>query len=235
MGWGAPRPGMPPRFGPPAAPSAAVRVPWEGSGGVMRRWWETMTAASFRGRAFFTAVRANDDALAACSFSTLSGAIIGSLLGMSITLASLIGGAAMWQIFPGGVGRQLATAAAGVGVGLGLTLWLSIGLVFAACGFIGPWLLGGMHHLALVLLDGADKDYTQSVRVAAYAGASSLLFVTIPIVGWLAAFAFNIINHVVGYDAVHGCGRSKAFFAWAGPNAICCCCYWATFIFVLAS
>ena len=225
---------MPPGYRPDGgAMPLAGGVPWESPhGGLFGRWWETITAANFKGRELFSAVGQNDDAMSACLFSMTTGAVMGALIGLLYLLLLALWSTAMLAIL-GSVGiGKVGGAVAGMGIGLGLLFWIGAVIFYAVAGFISPWVVGGLHHLVLMMVGGVGqgKEYSHSVRVNAYAGAASLLFVPIPFLGGLVALVFNIINHVTGYDQVHRCGGGKAFLAWVSPVFICCCCYLALFM-----
>ena len=193
---------------------------------MLSRWWRTMVAVNFRGRELFPAVAHRDDPFAACLFSTVTGAIMGSLLSAGIVALFTLG--KMWVYRLVGYSLSLNDWSSAA------FMWLGIVTYFVAFGFCGPWVLGGLHHLALLLLGGVGehRGYAHTVRVAAYAYAASLLVVPIPVVGPLIGFSLNALNHVTGYDAVHGCGGGKAFIAWLLPRFGCCCCYTGLFLLV---
>jgi hypothetical protein len=89
---------------------------------------------------------------------------------------------------------------------------------------ITPWIAAGVDHLMLVLMKGATRSYSHSVRVFGYAWGANFWMI-IPGVGVLAAAIFMIIARVVGLDETHKCGIGKAIAAVFLPVALCCVCY----------
>ncbi len=229
---------MPPGYQPGGgATPLSGGVPWESpQGGLFWRWWETMTAANFKGRELFAAVGQNDDAMSACLFSMTTWALVAAVVGFLLLIFFALWGAAMMAIMGGLGSAKLGGAAAGIGIGIGLLYWVGMVLTYAVIGFIGPWVMGGIHHLVLMLVNGVGpgKEYSHTVRTTAYASAAAMLFAPIPGVGGLISLVFNIINHITGYDQVHGCGGGKAFLAWVTPMLLCCCCYMILIMMVAA-
>jgi len=214
---------MPPGYQPGGATPLAGGVPWESGGGLLSRWWATMTAVSFRGRELFAAARESDDAVRACMFSMTTGTMFGAVLGLFYVILLAIWGAAVMAFVP----HRLGLSAASVGLGAGVLLWLGCIVMGCVGGFIGPWIMGGIHHLVLAILGGVGqgKGYAHSVRVNAYAQSAAYLWVPIPVLGGLVSLVFSAKNHVEGYDVTHGCGGGKAFLAWVSPFLCCCCSY----------
>lgn len=207
-------------------------VPWESSqGGFFSRWWETVTAANFKGREMFAAVAQSDDAMPACLFSMTTTAICGFVALMFFMLiyavigATVLGGLAS---LGGRGGAGAAFGVAGIGIVLMFVYVIVATIIYAVMGFILPWIGGGLHHLGLMVFGGVaqGKGYTDTVRAHAYAQAASLLWIMIPLpyLNSLISLVFSIINHVNAYDEVHRCGGGKAFLAWLSPLLLCCCC-----------
>jgi hypothetical protein len=233
-GWGpyappgayGPPPGVPPGHRPGSAPLVGG-VPWEGDGNFIGRWWNTITAVNFRCREFFAAAAESSDAMTACMFSMLT-AVLFTVVGLLLAgLVMLVFGAFLFSLF-GSVGLgKLGPAFATLQIGFFLVGSVVALFSAAALGFLLPWVTGGIHHLVLLVLNGVGegREYAHSVRVAAYAGASSQLWLMMPI-PWLhvlVSVVFNGINHTTGYDEVHRCGGGKAFVAWLTPFLCCCC------------
>lgn len=208
-------------------------VPWESThGGMLGRWWETATAANFRAKGFYAAVADGDDPMPACLFSTATGAIVGSIFGLLGLMAVAVFSSLMLSVFGKSGGKAVITSLVSGSIGISAIAWATLVMVFAIGGFIGPWVVGGIHHLVLLMVNGVGpgKTYAHTVRVNAYATAGAMFLLPIPFFGPMMAAAFHVINHITGYEVVHGCGGGKAFLAWFTPNLTCCCCYWGLFL-----
>ena len=235
---GSPGPYQPPHAPPPGMPPGHHHqgggnplhggVPWESSqGGFLSRWWETVSAANFKGSEFFAAVAQSDDAMPACLFSMTTTAIFMFVAVLIIMVIYSIFGAIFLGALASMGGGKLSAGMAGLGLVFMFIYLIVITVVYAVIGFILPWIGGGLHHLGLMIFGGVGqgKGYTDTVRAHAYAQAASLLWLCIPIAGGFVSLVFSIINHVNAYDEVHRCGGGKAFGAWVSPLLICCCCY----------
>jgi hypothetical protein len=226
-----PAPGMPPGHRPGGSFALHGGVPWEAaSGGFLGRWWETMTAANFRGRPFFAAVAHGNDPMPAVLFSTVTMTIGGAIMGLIYMVFFAMFGALFFRSLGGTFGPEIA----GFGAGMGLLMFILFTVGGAVGGFISPWVWGGIHHLCLMLFGGvgAGREYVHTVRSHAYAAAAPYLFAPafiIPFIGPLAMVVFYVINHINGYDEMHQCGGGKAFGAVALPFGVCCCLYLSLF------
>jgi hypothetical protein len=214
----------------------ALEVPWESPrGGVLVRWWRTWAAVSFRAGRFFEAARARDDALAACTFSMMTGAMLGVAITLSMVSLSVLSSALAWRLLALFGAQKLAVGLLSASITFSGGLGLALIITFALAGFTGPWVLGGVHHLILLLLDGTKLSYGHSVRVAAYAGGASIAWLMLPVIGWFVGFVFNVVHHVVGISATHRCGGGRAFVTWLLPHAACFCCWMGWLALAMAS
>jgi hypothetical protein len=221
---------MPPGYPAASATPLAGGVPWESHElGLLSRWWETFKAVNFHGRAFFAAARQGNDAVSACVFNTMSGAIWGFAIGFLMFLFMLLVGAVgiaqgAAQKMPG-----MGGAVAGVSIGIGLLYVVFTVTIGAAIGFVGPWVHGGIHHLLLLMFGGtaSDKGYEHTVRAYAFAiGAATPWFlIPVPFLNSLMVAVFAFINLLVGYDETHQAGMGKVLFALFAPVLLCCGCY----------
>jgi hypothetical protein len=217
--------GYPPGYTPPTGGGV---VAWEDSSqGFFGRWWTTVREVSFNPRVFFGAASQNDNPWPAITFAMSNAAFIGLVLGGLI---------AIFYIGFGGLGMLAAMGSGGKGSGgAGAAIFGMMGAigVFAAIlypvmlmiqALIGPWIIGGLQHLTLMLVGGATKSYTHSVRVVGY-GWASYFWILVPCVGpfiWLIIMAISL---TVGHDETHKCGIGKALVAVFGIPLLCMCCY----------
>jgi len=96
---------------------------------------------------------------------------------------------------------------------------------------VAPWIIGGLQHVTLMLVGGATKSYSHTVRVVAY-GWGSHFWLLIPCVGLLMSPIMTVISYTVGLDETHKCGIGKALIAVFGIPLLCTCCYIAFAVIV---
>jgi hypothetical protein len=232
---------MPPGYQPSGGASPLHGgVPWESPhGSFFGKWWETFKAVNFNGRPFFAAAAQNNNALAAATYNSMSGAIFGFAFGLFyFLLAVVFGGLALFGGLSGRV-PGLGAAMAGAGIGIGILYWVLLTGMYAFSGFVSPWVWGGIHHLLLMLFKaiGPGKEYQHTVRVFGYGIGSAMpwFLVPIPCLNGLAVLVFSIINLVTGYDETHQCGVGKVLLALLSPVVCCCSCYFMMFLFGFAT
>jgi hypothetical protein len=230
---------MPPGY-QPAGHGLPGGVPWEGQGGMFSRWWETVSSVNFKGEQFFASSAQSDDAMPAVMFNMTTFSFVGAVLGLIYAAVFAIWSAAIVAALssggpggPSGGGKALA-GMAGLGIGAAIAVFVGAVIAWAIWGFLAPWILGGLHHLVLLIFGGVgpNKGYSSTVRAHAYALGAAYAWAMIPGVGGLVALVFTFINHIHGYDATHRCGGGKAFLALIAPFLLCCCCYIAFFVIV---
>jgi hypothetical protein len=220
---------MPPGFVPSATGTAPLSdgLPWEsGQGGLFSRWWATVKVASSDTRPFFAAsVQYTSGGVPACTFNMMSGAISGFVFGLVyLVLFTVIGAAGL---FAGAFGPSsgLGAASAGFGFGIGLVYLVMVTVGQAMGGFINPWIVGGLHHLMLMLFGGVQRNYEHTVRGFGYSMGAAMAWGLIPVLGVFPMMVFAWKNIVQAYDETHQCGVGKAVLAMLTPALVCCLCY----------
>jgi hypothetical protein len=234
---------MPPGYQPPtgAAPLNGG-VPWEGEGGLFGRWWETVKAANGDSRPFFAAASQNESG-SAITFSMMSGGLGGAVIGLLYAIVFGIFGTALLAIFssvPATRGAHGAGGAMAAGMGLfAIFYFFALTIGGAINGAIGPFIIGGVHHLILMMLGGIGqgKTFMHTVRTAAYSHGAAYAWMLIPIppLAALVMMVFSIKNLTIGYDETHKCGTGKALLAIFAPIICCCICYALMFALGLGS
>jgi hypothetical protein len=224
-----PPPGMPPGHVPSTSGTAPLTegLPWESrQGGLFSRWWATVKVANFETRPFFAAaVQYNSGGVPACTFNMMSGAISGFVFGLIYLVLFTVLGAAGVLSSLRGPAPGLASASAGFGVGIGLFYLVVMTVGQAMGGFINPWIVGGIHHLVLMLFGGAHRNYEHTVRGFGYAMGAAMAWGLIPALGVFPMLVFSWKNIVQAYDEIHQCGVGKAVLAMLAPVLVCCGCY----------
>lgn len=208
-------------------------VAWEDKGlGLFARWWGTFKEVCFNSKSFHIAASKSDDPWPAVTFAVTSGAITGVGLGLFIGLIYVaIGGigALTAASSAGRHGAGPAAAVFGMLAAMGVGMIIVLPLFYMLMELVSPWIVGGLHHLALVMVGGATKPYNSTVRVVGYsAGAEALN--CIPIAGGMLAFGLRLVSKVIGFDETHHCGSGKAIFAAVFPYLLFCLCYCGCYI-----
>jgi hypothetical protein len=214
----------------------ASGVPWEsGEGGYLGRWWATVKAVNFETRPFFAAAaQSTTGGLPAATFNMVSGALFGFCIGLLyLVMFSIFGVAGLFAGVGGGHGGSGA-AAAGIGIGMGIVYLIIMTVGQAFSGFINPWVVGGIHHLLLMLFKGANKGYDHTVRGFGYSMGAAMPWMLIPILGMFPMMVFSFKNIVQGYDEIHQCGVGKVLLALLSPLICCCLCYVLYALFVVS-
>lgn len=240
-GFAPPPAGYPPGYNPQ---SAVGPVAWEdASKGIIGGGWETFKEACFNPKAFFAAVAQNDNPWPSITFGMASGGLAGFLYGIFVSLIYLaIGGMMAAAVGSAGGSRGFGSAGGpgmvlGMMGAMGLFACIAYPVMFAMSALIAPWISGGVYHLMLMMMKGATKPYTNTVRVSGYANASTIWMV-IPGVGWLIAMGFHLVLTVIGLDETHKCGTGKAVAAVLVPLILfcgCCCAGYAALFAMISS
>ena len=239
-GFAPPPAGYPPGYSPQ---SVAGPVAWEDSSkGMIGGGWETFKNACFTPKAFFAGVAQNDNPWPSITFCMATRGLAGFLYGVFISLiylaiggmmAAAMGSSSRGMGGSGGPGMMLAVMGA-----MGVFAVIVYPLMFALSALITPWISGGIYHLMLMLMSGATKPYTSTVRVCGYSNAATIWMV-IPGIGALVSLGFHLVLTVVGLDETHKCGTGKAVAAVLIPLVLvcgCCCVGYGTmFAFISSS
>jgi len=188
---------------------------------------------------FFAGVAQNDNPWPAITFGMATGGFAGFLYGVFVSIIYLAIGGVMAAALGGT--RGIGSAGPGMMMGaMGLVGVFAIfvyPMLFAMSALIGPWITGGVYHLMLLLLRGATRPYTTTVRVVGYSNAATL-WMLIPGVGSLVSLGFHLVLAVIGLDETHKCGVGKAIAAVLLPIVLicgCCCVGYATIFAAIGS
>lgn len=238
-GFAPPPAGYPPGYNPQ---SAAGPVAWEDSSkGMIGGGWETFKDACFTPKTFFAGVAQNDNPWPSITFGMATNGLAGFLYGVFISIIYLAIGGIMAATVSGS-SRGMGSGGPGMMLGmmgaLGVFAVFAYPLMFALLALITPWICGGVYHLMLMMMSGATKPYTNTVRVCGYSNAGTMWMV-IPGIGGLVSIGFHLVLTVVGLDETHKCGTGKAVAAVLIPLVLvcgCCCVGYGTmFAFISSS
>ncbi len=96
---------------------------------------------------------------------------------------------------------------------------------------IGLFIMAGLYHLFLLMVNGANRGFESTFNVAAYS-MSAKLFLIIPFCGGTIAWIYKLVISIIGLSEAHQTDGWKGAFAVLMPFVLCCCC---VLIFVLMS
>lgn len=105
-----------------------------------------------------------------------------------------------------------------VGAIIGVVIMYAVGLGLSLVGcFIGA----GISHLCLLIVGGANRDYTATLRVVCYCNGANWAFGTIPFAG-IVTIVTGPLSMINGLSAVHGISKGKAALAVFLPLILIC-------------
>jgi len=147
--------------------------------------------------------------------------VIATLLGTALAFAVQFGMQAVMGSAVASQNPQFAQimAAQGLGLGTGVVVLL---VVLPILLFVGSFLNGGLWHLSLMVLGGANKPFESTYRVYCYVSGSSALVSLVPCCGGFASVIWTIVSGSIGLSKVHGISTGKAVLAVLLPMLVCC-------------
>lgn len=89
---------------------------------------------------------------------------------------------------------------------------------------IGLFIMGGIYHLLLMMVNGAKNGFEATINVVAYTSAA-MLFAIVPFCGGLIGWLYRIILNIIGLAEVHETSTGNASFAVLLPYIFCCLCF----------
>jgi hypothetical protein len=104
----------------------------------------------------------------------------------------------------------------GVIIGAAIAYALGLGMSLVGC-FIGA----GISHLCLLMVGGAKRDYTATLRVICYCNGANWAFGAIPFAG-IVTIVTGPLSMINGLAAVHGISKGKSALAVFLPLILIC-------------
>jgi hypothetical protein len=202
---------LPPVPPPPPAPPPPVASrtgpPWEGSGQAVQRFLETAKGVLFDPQALFSGLRREGGLQMPLAFAVI-GATLGALV--SAVYREALSGAmfSFGKPMPWGF--------------YGPTSVVSTLIVSPIVAALVTFLLAGIYHVLLMLLDGAKFPFEATFRVTAYVIGSTALFAVIPFCGSVIGGVWGLVSAIVGLARVHEITTGKAAAAVLVPTFACC-------------
>ena len=96
-------------------------------------------------------------------------------------------------------------------------------LVFApALMVLGIFIGGGIIHVCLMLLGGANRPFETTIRVLCYAGGSANIFLLIPLCGSTVATVVALVIDCIGLARAHETDTWRPVAAVLLPVVLCC-------------
>jgi hypothetical protein len=195
-----------------SAPSAGTGLPWEHRAqlGFVKAWFDTVSLLITKPGDAFTLMRPEGGLLDPLFFG-----LIGGCAGSIVSL--LFQG--LYQSIPG------VSSSNNLFDFLGFGLWGFIIIYAVLMPFlltIGLFIGGGILHLCLMLVGGANRSFETTFRVACFTAGSANLFSMIPICGGIIAFVYHIVLQIIGVSRAHQTTTGKAALAVFLPLILCC-------------
>ncbi len=149
----------------------------------------------------------------------------------------------------GGLGEPLLYAI--IGGGAGVIVWFIFSLILNSLGFlnpretsfgpmvgmsvsfvmlvwrlvavaIAPFIFGGLVHLALMVVGGANKAFETTFRVISFSQGSTAPLQLVPCCGGLVALVWCLVANCIGVARAHEIDTGRATLAVLLPVIVCC-------------
>ena len=185
----------------------ATGLPWENRDqlGVANALLATITMVITRPAEAFTVMKREGGLGDALLYTIILGVLgIVASFGFSMILPGIgLGAGRMGDVF--GLGASAAF------------------LVFApALMVLGIFIGGGIIHLCLMLLGGANRSFETTIRVLCYAGGSANIFLLIPLCGSTVATVVALVIDCIGLARAHETDTWRPVAAVLLPVVLCC-------------
>jgi hypothetical protein len=149
----------------------------------------------------------------------------------------------------GGFGEPLLYAI--IGGGVGVVVWFIFSLALNSIGFlnpretgfgsmvgtsvsfavfvgrlviiaVAPFILGGLVHLSLMLVGGANKTFETTFRVISFSQGSTAPLQLVPCCGGFVALVWFLVASCIGVARAHEIDTGRATLAVLPPIIVCC-------------
>src|SRR5713101_1333604 len=149
----------------------------------------------------------------------------------------------------GGLGEPLLYAI--IGGGIGVIVWFIFSLVLNSLGLlnpretgfgpmvgmsvsfvmlvwrlvavaVAPFIFGGLVHLSLMLVGGANKAFETTFRVISFSQGSTAPLQLVPCCGGLVALVWCLVANCIGVARAHEIDTGRATLAVLLPESVCC-------------
>ena len=149
----------------------------------------------------------------------------------------------------GGFGEPLLYAI--IGGGIGVVVWFVFSLILNSVGVfntretgfgpmvgmsvsfvmlvwrlvavaVAPFIFGGLVHLSLMLVGGANKSFETTFRVVSFSQGSTAPLQLVPCCGGFVALVWCLVANCIGVARAHGIDTGRATLAVLLPVIVCC-------------
>jgi hypothetical protein len=205
-------PGLPLAATGVSTASAGAGLPWEHRAelGFVKAWFDTVSLLITKPSEAFMMMRPEGGLIDPLLFG-----LIGGCAGGIVSL--LFQG--LFQSLPGFAARNQALDYFGVGAWAFIIIYAVLMPVLVT---IGLFLGGGILHLCLMMVGGANRSFETTFRVACFTAGAANLFSMIPFCGGLIAVVYNIVLECIGLSRAHQTTTGKALLAIFLPMIVCC-------------
>jgi hypothetical protein len=104
----------------------------------------------------------------------------------------------------------------GMSVSFVVLVWRLVAVALA------PFILGGLVHLSLMLVGGANKTFETTFRVISFSQGSTAPLQLVPCCGGLVALVWFLVANCIGVARAHEIDTGRATLAVMLPIVVCC-------------
>jgi hypothetical protein len=195
-----------------SAAAAGSGLPWEHRAqlGFVKAWFETVSLLITRPADAFTMMKPEGGLMDPLLFGLIGGCA-GSIVSFAFQL--------LLRSVPGLPRNDIYSDLFGLGAG---TLFIISAILTPLFVILGLFIWGGVLHLCLMLVGGANRSFETTFRVACFASGAANLFSMIPMCGGLIAAVYHIVLNCTGLSRAHQTTTGKALLAIFLPMIVCC-------------
>ena len=105
-------------------------------------------------------------------------------------------------------------------VGMSVSFVVLVGRLVAVA--VAPFIFGGLVHLSLMLVGGANKAFETTFRVISFSQGSTAPLQLVPCCGGLVALVWCLVANCIGVARAHEIDTGRATLAVLLPVIVCC-------------
>jgi hypothetical protein len=193
-------------------------LPWDNPAGEDNPFWSTTKQVLFTPKQAFYRMR-RTGGMGRPLLYCVSGVVIGFLVTVAYNLVfqGISIAIAVSRVENPNIGAVL------VGMAIGVAIAIGVGLVVAVMAAVmSAFLNGGLIHLCLTLVGGAEQPFETTFRVVCYAFGASAVCQILPVCGGIFGAVANLVALICGMYAAHETTGGKAAAGVLLPMFIAC-------------